>query len=157
MNLDGFIRFRMRDYEDKLKEIVDYAVEEYLLDQQYEEFISLLQYFVYFQEPLTSLVHLMHKKDHEFSILNENFTPIKAPPIGGMVAHMADQELEMEDVVVSTLIALSPDRVLIHTLEPDTLIISTICRIFGDRVELCSDCPQCSLFHNEIRSRDQGT
>lgn len=157
LHLDGFMRFRMRNYEEKLKEIVDYAVEEYLLDQQYEEFISLLQNFVYFQESLTPLVHLMHKKDHEFSILNERFTPIKAPAISGMVAHMADQELEMEDVVVSTLIALSPDRVLIHTLEPDALIISTIRRIFGDRVEICSDCPQCSLFHHENRRRDQGT
>ncbi|SDF83215.1 putative sporulation protein YtxC [Fontibacillus panacisegetis] len=157
LNLDGFVRFRMREYEDTLKGIVDYAVEEYLLDQQYDEFISLLQYFVYFQEPLTSLVHLMHKKDHDFSILNEHFTPIKAPPASGMVARMADQELEMEDVVVSTLIALSPDRVLIHTLEPEALIISTIRRIFGDRVVLCSDCPQCSMFHHENRRRDQGT
>lgn len=157
VHLNGFVTFRLREYEDKLQEIVDYAVEEYLLDQQYEEFIGLLQYFVYFQEPLTPLVHLLHKGDQEFSILNEQFTPIKAPPISGVVARMADQELEMEDVVVSTLIALSPVRVLIHTLEPDALIISTICRIFGERVELCSHCPKCNLFHHHVRQRDQGT
>lgn len=157
VHLNGFVTFRLREYEDKLQEIVDYAVEEYLLDQQYEEFIGLLQYFVYFQEPLTPLVHLLHKGDQEFSILNEQFTPVKAPPISGVVAHMADQELEMEDVVVSTLIALSPVRVLIHTQEPDTLIISTICRIFGERVELCSHCPKCNLFYHHARKRDQGT
>lgn len=157
LHLEGYVRFRLKEYENKLKELVDFAVEEYLLDQQYQEFISLLQYFVYFQEPLTPLVHLMHKRDHEFSILNEQFTPIKAPPISGMVARMADQELEMEDVVVSTLIALSPDRVLIHTREPDALIISTICRIFGDRVELCPDCPKCTMFYHDLRQWDQGT
>lgn len=157
VHLNGFITFRLREYEDKLQEIVDYAVEEYLLDQQYEEFIGLLQYFVYFQEPLTPLVHLLHKGDHEFSILNEQFTSITAPQISGVVARMGDQELEMEDIVVSTLIALSPVRVLIHTNEPNALIISTISRIFGERVELCSHCPKCNLFHHHVRKRDQGT
>ncbi|EES71086.1 putative sporulation protein YtxC [Paenibacillus sp. oral taxon 786 str. D14] len=156
LHLEGFVWFRLKAYEDKLREIVDYAVDEFLLDKQYEEFIGLLQYFVYFQEPLTPLVHLMHKHDHEFAILNEQFTPIRVPASGGVVARIADQEMQMEDVIVSTLISLSPDRILIHTQEPDAQVITTISRIFGDRVEICLLCPHCQLFHQETRRLDQG-
>ncbi len=157
LDLDGFIAFRLPDYKDKLRETVDIAMEEYLLDQQYEEFIHLLQYFVHFQEPLTPLIHLMHKEDHEFSMLNEHFTTISTPPCGGVVAKIADQEMEMEDMVVSTLISLSPNRIIIHTLHPESQIISTIRRIFGDRAEICLHCPQCQMFHQESRRADQGT
>ncbi|MEF2966900.1 putative sporulation protein YtxC [Paenibacillus sp. M1] len=157
LDLDGFISFRLADYMDELRETVDMAVEEYLLDRQYEEFIHLLQYFVHFQEPLTPLIHLMHKEDREFSILNEQFAKISTPPPGGVIAKIADQEMEMEDMVVSSLISLSPDRIIIHTLHPDAQIIATIRRIFGDRAELCLGCPHCRPFHQEARRRDQGT
>ncbi|RCX17414.1 putative sporulation protein YtxC [Fontibacillus phaseoli] len=157
LDLDGFIAFRLPEYRDKLRETVENAMEEYLLDQQYEEFIHLLQYFVHFQEPLIPLIHLMHKEDHEFHILNEQFSKISVPSQGGVVAQIADQEMEMEDMIVSTLISLSPDRILIHTLEPEAQIILTIRRIFGDRVELCLHCPRCQLFHQEQFHRDQGT
>lgn len=156
LHLDGFAMFRLKAYEDKLREIVDFAVDEYLLDKQYEEFIGLLQYFVYFQEPLTPLVHLMHKHGHEFAILNEQFTPVHVPASGGVVARIADQEMQMEDVIVSTLISLSPDKILIHTQDPDAQVITTISRIFGDRVELCLLCPHCKPFHQEFRRLDQG-
>jgi putative sporulation protein YtxC len=151
LHLDGFALFRLKSYEDKLREIVDFAVDEFLLDKQYEEFIGLLQYFVYFQEPLTPLVHLMHKHGHEFAILNEQFTPVHVPASGGVVARIADQEMQMEDVIVSTLISLSPDKILIHTQDPDALVITTISRIFGDRVEICLHCPHCKPFHQEFR------
>lgn len=154
IHLEGFLAFRIKGYEALLRETIDFAVDEYLLDKQYEEFISLLQYFVYFQEPLTPLVHLMHKQDHEFAILNEQFTPVNTSS-SGVVARIADQEMEMEDVIVSTLISLSPDRILIHTLDPKAKVIETIRRIFGERVEICLLCPHCKSFHRQVRHLDQ--
>ena len=151
LHIDGFITFRLKEYRAKLKEIVDFAVDEYLLDKQYEEFIGLLQYFVYFQEPLTPLVHLMHIRGNEFSVLNQDFSSVSVSSVSGVVARIADQELEMEDIVVSTLISLSPSRIVIHTRDPEVVIISTIRRIFGDRVELCLLCPHCNFLHQGAR------
>lgn len=156
VDLDGFITFRLQNYGMKLREMVDYAVEEFLLDKQYEDFIELLQYFVYFQEPLTPFIHVMHKRGSEFIILNEGFKQIEASS-GDVVMRMADQELQMEDVIVSTLISLSPERILLHTRDPEALAITTIKRIFGDRVQLCLRCPKCKDFHQGTRQRDQVT
>ncbi|MNJ29830.1 putative sporulation protein YtxC [Paenibacillus bouchesdurhonensis] len=153
LDLDGFITFRLQNYGMKLREMVDYAVEEFLLDKQYEDFIELLQYFVYFQEPLTPFIHVMHKRGSEFIILNERLKQIEASS-GDVVMRMADQELQMEDVIVSTLISLSPERILLHTRDPEALAITTIRRIFGERVQLCLRCPQCKEFHQGTRQRD---
>ncbi|AZK48195.1 putative sporulation protein YtxC [Paenibacillus lentus] len=152
-DLDGFITFRLHNYGLKLREMVDYAVEEFLLDKQYEDFIELLQYFVHFQEPLTPFIHVMHKRGSEFIILNDRLKQIEASS-GDVVMRMADQELQMEDVIVSTLISLSPERILLHTRDPEALAIKTIRRIFGERVQLCLRCPQCKDFHQSTRQRD---
>jgi len=154
IDLDGFVMFRLQNYGLKLREMIDYAVEEFLLDKQYEDFIALLQYFVYFQEPLTPFIHVMHKQGSEFVVLNEGFTQIEVSS-GDVVMRLADQELQMENMIVSTLISLSPERILLHTCEPEALAIKTIRQIFGDRVELCLSCPECKDFPQEARQRDQ--
>ena len=67
LNLDGFMTFRLQSYEQELREMAEYAVDEFMLDQQYEEFVSLLKYFVYFQEPKMPLVHVIHKGKRTFA------------------------------------------------------------------------------------------
>ncbi|WP_055109004.1 putative sporulation protein YtxC [Paenibacillus ihumii] len=156
IDLDGFVTFRLQDYGMKLREMVDYAVEEFLLDKQYEDFIGLLQYFVYFQEPLTPFIHLMHRRGSEFVIMNEGLKQIEASS-GDVIMRLADQEMQMEDVIVSTLISLSPERILLHTRDPEALAIKTIQRIFGQRVQLCLRCPKCKDFMQGTRQRDQVT
>ncbi|WP_433943924.1 putative sporulation protein YtxC [Paenibacillus sp. SN-8-1] len=145
LNLDGFIAFRMKEYMDQIRETLDYVVDEYLLDKQYEEFIGLLKYFVHFQETQIGVVHLIHMGGSEFTIYNEHMMPLEAA-VGGVVAQIADNELELGDVIVSSLISLSPGRIVVHTLEPEVQIISTIRQIFGERIEMCEYCPRCKAF-----------
>ena len=51
LNLEGFVRFRTKDYWDFLCETVDSAADAYLINREYQEFIRLLRYFVELQEP----------------------------------------------------------------------------------------------------------
>jgi putative sporulation protein YtxC len=149
LHVEGFISFWLKEYTQLLQDTMQYAIEEYLLDRQYEEFISLLQYFVYYQEPLTPVLHLVHDHDSEFNILNEQFNEVNVNYVQGVVARIADQELEMEDAIVSTLITLSPARIVLHTMEPQAVIITTIKRIFGERVEVCTGCTTCQMIHGQ--------
>ncbi|WP_185897372.1 putative sporulation protein YtxC [Paenibacillus zeisoli] len=154
LNLDGFMTFRMKEYLDQIRETLDYVVDEYLLDKQYEEFIGLLKYFVHFQETQIEVVHLMHTGGSEFTIYNEHMMPLEAAVVEGVVARIADNELELEDVIVSSLISLSPGRIIVHTREPEIQIISTIRQIFGERIEMCEYCPRCKASLD--RGRKQG-
>ncbi len=116
---------------EELHEVIDYAVDEFLMERQYQEFISLLKYFVYIQEAKTPAAHLMHKGGSEFTILNDQLQPIDANQFDSSFSiELLDKDINFEDMIVSTLITVSPEQIYIHTREPDVQIISTISQIF---------------------------
>ncbi|PYE52640.1 putative sporulation protein YtxC [Paenibacillus barcinonensis] len=150
--LEGLMNFRIRSYRQELQELVEYALDEFWMDRQYEEFMGLLKYFVFFQETKVPLIHLIHKDKHEFQVLDAglNLLPVKKEE--QVVVEMPGIELEMdiEDMIVSTLISISPEKVMLHTSTPELPIISTICQIFEDKVEICHQCPECEVLRSGL-------
>jgi putative sporulation protein YtxC len=143
LNINGFVRFRLHDYIEELHEVVEYAIDEYLMEKQYQEFISLLKYFVYIQDAKIPAAHLMHKGENDFELLNERLEPIETKQMDGFVVEMVDKEISYEDMIVSTLITVSPQKVYIHTREPEMQVIKTIQQIFEERANLCTYCASC--------------
>ncbi|MCR8644851.1 putative sporulation protein YtxC [Paenibacillus sp. N1-5-1-14] len=151
LNLDGYMRFRLGEYMEELREIVEYAIDEYTMEQQYQEFISLLKYFVYIQEAKVPIAHLIHKGGHEFEILNELMQPINPADFEStLTMEHLEKDMNFEDMIVSTLITVSPASIFIHTREPDLSIIKTIRQIFEDRTEVC---PSCRICHHYLGER----
>ncbi|NHN29234.1 putative sporulation protein YtxC [Paenibacillus agricola] len=150
LNIDGFIKFRLNEYTEELREVIEYAVDEFLMDRQYKEFISLLQYFVYIQEAKVPFVHLLHKGGNEFMLLDDKMEPVDTSESNTtLTMELLEKDINFEDVIVSTLISVSPKLIYIHTREPSLQIIQTISQIFENRVELCT---YCFLCHNLDRS-----
>ncbi|MEK8126980.1 putative sporulation protein YtxC [Paenibacillus filicis] len=150
LHLDGLLRFRLQSYKQELRDVVEYAVDEFVMDRQYQEFISLLQYFVYIQEAKIPFVHLVHKGGNEFTLLNDRMEQIETDdPDAIVTVEMLEKDMNFEDMIVSTLITVSPQTIYIHTREPDAQVIKTIRQIFENRVELCGYCRLC---HNLDRS-----
>lgn len=145
IHLDGVLRFRMQSYKKELHEIVEYALDEFYMDRQYEEFMSLLKYFVYFQETKVPLVHVVHKDQHEFVLYDEYMRPMVLPPDESVIMEMPGIELEMEveDMIISRLISISPKKMKLHTQTRDFPVIRSITQIFEDRVEICHNCRHC--------------
>jgi hypothetical protein len=42
--VEGFLRFRLKDFGSEMEELVDKVIEEYLVEKEYNEFIKLLKY-----------------------------------------------------------------------------------------------------------------
>lgn len=153
VNLEGLLFFRLLGYRNELRETVDYAVDEYLLDKQYQEFISLLKYFVFIQKTKVSSVHLLHKGGADFVLLNEKKEPIHPSAATGEITfETLEKELNFEDIIVSTLITVAPARIYIHSRTPELAVIKTIRQIFEDRACLC-DCKDCNLL-DDGRAQD---
>jgi len=151
LNMEGLVRFRLKRYHEQLRDIVEYAIDEYTADRQYEEFISLLKYFVYIQEVKIPSAHLIHKGDHEFSLLNERMEPIEVKQPDPFVIDMIDREINFEDMIVSALISVSPQKLVIHTRHPESQVIKTIRHIFEDRASVCTACPRCRPLLGECK------
>lgn len=156
LNLEGFLRFRLCDYMEELREVVIYAIDEYTMDQQYQEFISLLKYFVYIQEAKIPVAHLIHKGGHEFVILNDLLEPIDMNEFDSTFKlEVLEKDINFEDMIVSTLITVSPAHIYIHTREPDMPVIHTITQIFEDRTRTCSYCRMCHSYLGDANKQDQ--
>ncbi|MBB6669677.1 putative sporulation protein YtxC [Cohnella nanjingensis] len=145
LNIDGFIRFRMRDYEAEICEAAETAVEERLMERQYQEFMSLLQTMVEWQEVRVQAVHVLHGGGHAFQLLDEKMRPLEREhdPDGLRRADAGPEEddQEEESMLVSRLLAVSPRHLYIHTPEPDAQVIRTLMGIFGERA-VCTVMPK---------------
>jgi putative sporulation protein YtxC len=126
------------------------------MDKQYQEFISLLQYFVYIQDAKIPSAHLMHQGGHQFILLNDQFKPIETTQLDTwFTIEMLDKEVNFEDMIVSTLITVAPQQIYIHTREPEAQIIKTIMQIFEGRFSICDYCRQCVLLLGDRQKKDQ--
>lgn len=141
--LDGFVRFRLKDYIEQLEETVDKAIDEYLMDREYKEFIKLLRHFVDLQESKRQIVNVVFGND-EFYLLDENSSIIEKD-LGFDMLTKGNSDFNVEDMLVSTLINIAPKRIVLHgSLGKEKRdMINALYNIFEGRVSFCSHCDLC--------------
>lgn len=142
--VDGFIRFRLKEYVAELRDATEKAVDEFLMEREYREFIQLLQYFVEVQEPRMELVHLHVSESGGFKLFDEQMQPVRSDCMEGFFLDMLESELNFEDLLISALINIAPRKIQIHRTGHNnhSVMMDTIKSVFAGRV---SECPGCSL------------
>ncbi|MTI96191.1 MAG: hypothetical protein FH749_12025 [Firmicutes bacterium] len=135
INVEGFLRFRLQEYQRDLLTLINQSADDYLIEQEYQDFINLLKYFVEIQEPRYPEVHLLRIK-RELVLYDPDFSPIHREAVA---------DLEGIDAIVSTLVTAAPQRVIVHATKfaTDDELLTTINSIFDDRVCLCLGCERC--------------
>jgi putative sporulation protein YtxC len=143
--LEGFITFRLRDYVEEVEDAVDRAVDDFLMEREYREFIRLLKYFVDVQEPRMEHVHVLVRPGGSFKLVDEDGSAIRSEYLEEFVVEMVDSEVNYEDLLISALITLAPKAVTLHTQTTHEWdeSIETIKGVFTDRVHFCDD--ECTL------------
>ncbi|MDH7479933.1 MAG: putative sporulation protein YtxC, partial [Syntrophomonadaceae bacterium] len=143
--IDGLVRFRLKEYLNQLKEAMEMAVEEHLLEREYHEFIRLLQYFVEIQEPRVAQAHVMMHSGGTFRIFDANGNPVGNEYMEGFLLDVVDSSINYEDLLISALITIAPRQIIIHTAESGRLTgaIDAIERVFGKKVATCNGCREC--------------
>lgn len=143
--LDGFVNFRLKDYIKDLEEIVEKAVDEFLMEREYREFIRLLRYFVEIQEPKVDVVHVIVSYDNKYILLDEHKNEITNECIREFANEISAGEINYDDLLVSSLITLAPKKIIIHSLGQfkNKELLETIKNVFSGRVGICSGCEAC--------------
>lgn len=142
--IDGFINFRLKDYKKRLVDIIDKVVDEYMMDLEYKEFIRVLKYFVEVQEPRIAQVHVVVSDSGTFKIIDSGGTTVSQNPLENLISN-APNEINYEDLLISTLITIAPYSITIHNVNEDKMpnVIETIKMIFQERVIVCPGCDIC--------------
>ncbi len=135
INIEGFVRFRLQDYQRELLNLINQSADDLMIEKEYQDFINLLKYFVEIQQPRFPEMHLMHRDegtvlcDNKFKVLHKE----------------ENQDIEGADAIVSTLVTAAPNDIIVHVnnFSGDNELVSTVQQIFDARVKLCFGCEHC--------------
>ena len=146
--LTGFINFRIKNYMTILEDVVDEAVNSFVVEKEYLEFISLLKMYVNSQNSNCDIVHLIYNNNNS-TLLDKDKNQINVSDDIFKAKYLSDISFSSNDYALNTLLTLVPKKIHIHLI--DNCIdefIHTISLIFENKVEICTDCSICKIYKN---------
>ena len=145
MILDGFVYFRLRAYLAYLDEVVDSGVNQFVIEKEYREFISLLRVYVESKVPEYNLLHLIYING-ESILLDEKRNIVSISENIYNAKYLSDISFSSNDFALNTLLCLLPRRIEIHLIDDEDEFINTLKLIFEGRVTICKDCNICKTY-----------
>ena len=127
--INGFVNFRLEDYKNELKNLCHDAAEELYAMREYDEFLSMLSFFISVQSPKEAVVHIV-KRGGTLRLLNKRLRDITDKY--SEEALFEDESFSTEDVVLSALITIAPRKIVIHDVRDAMRIYETIISVFPD-------------------------
>ena len=143
--LDGFVYFRLKEYFKVLDYIVDSAVNQFVIEREYTEFIDLLKIYVNSKLPSQETIHLIYING-ESILLDEQKNIVSVSENIYNAQYLSDITFSSNDFALNTLLNLLPSKIEIHLISEEDEFINTIKLIFEDRVSLCTDCNICKTY-----------
>lgn len=154
INVRGFLDFRFKELREDIFKSIEKIVEKYMIEKEYNEFISLLKYFVEVQESKLDKVDIfVGSKEGEY-ILKDQFGN---DMMQGLVNELCENknifEISKDDLVISGLITTCPKKIVIHGAKKskNKELLNTIEKVFEDRVEFCNGCSECGILKDFIQ------
>lgn len=149
MNLDGFIRFRLKDYLDVLEYLVDLSVNNFIINREYDRFINLLVEYVDNKPSKIEQIHLIYLNQESILLdTNQNLIPIDSNILDAK--YLSDISFSSNDYALNTILKLLPNKLYVHILDKEDEFINTLRKIFKNRLYMCKDCNICNFYRLTI-------
>ena len=144
--LEGFIRFRLQKYMHILDNLVDSAVNSYIIEKEYIEFINLLKFYISSQIPSDKIIHLIYFHN-ESVLLDQEKNVIKIDTNLSNAKYISDITFSSNDYCLNTLLNILPKQIFIHLIDSnEDEFINTLKNIFGKKVTICFECEICQKY-----------
>lgn len=143
--LEGVVNFRVSDYVKILDSIVDMAVNKYIIEKEYKEFINLLKIYVNSTCTKVDVMHLIYING-ESILLDKDKNIVKIDKNIGNTKYLSDITFSSNDIALNTLLNLLPRTLKIHIIDKEDEFINTLKLIFDNRIEICKGCNICKTF-----------
>jgi putative sporulation protein YtxC len=113
----------------------------YLIENEYNEFIKLLQYFVEIQDPKMDEVHVLQQEDKRYILLDSNFKVIHNEMLEQLAREISDKEISHDDLLISSLITIAPCKITIHEYDKikNVELLNTINNVFTGKVVMSEE------------------
>ncbi|MBU3195345.1 putative sporulation protein YtxC [Clostridium algidicarnis] len=146
INIDGYIKFRVKELMVDIEDISNKVVENYMIEREYNEFIRLLKYFVDIQESKIDKINIIISKEGTYDVKDDKGNSILNTFVGDILENeFNDPSINTEDIIISGLITNVPNSIIIHGSSYclNKEFIETINKVFTYRVEICDGCNEC--------------
>lgn len=135
-SFESFLQFRLKEYRFRLVKYIEAAIDEYKLEQEYQNFVENLRTYVYIKQPLLDTLHIVFEE--EFCFYDKNLNELGADQLTYMIdeklSHIED--IDTESLVIAPLISIAPRVIYLYTDDQDYGLVQTIQNIFLERVEI---------------------
>ena len=149
----GFINFRLKDYLSILENVIDEAVNNFIIEKEYTEFVSLLKMYINSQSSSCNITHLIYNNETSI-LLDENKNVINISDDIFKTKFLSDITFSSNDYALNSLLTLLPKKIYIHLINNYIdEFIQTLLLIFENRIEICNDCNICNLYKNTINRK----
>lgn len=143
--LDGFVNFRLFEYNSIIEECVDTAVNKYIIDKEYREFIELLRGYINSQSPRTDTIHVIYSKSEPI-LMDEKQNIVVYDNQFEHPKYLSDISFSSKDYCLNALLNLLPKKIIIHMLVNEDEFVETLKLIFEKRLHICKECNICKTF-----------
>ena len=139
--LEGFVNFRLQNYLKNLDYVIDIAVNKYITDKEYNEFVNMLKLYISITPPSSPLVHLIYTKKKSILLDKEkNVIPVDEEDSIFNAKYLSDITFSLNDYTLNKLLTLMPKRLIIHLDNKSDEFINTLKLVFGKHCEICPGC-----------------
>lgn len=144
--VEGFVTFYLRDYLNEMKFSVELACEELRSQKEYNDFVNLLRYFVDTQAPRIKEVNLMLGESGIFYLWDGEGSKIDEQFMNYYLDDMLMDEINLDDVLVSILITIAPQKIILHNTAnlTESEPVQMIRKVFKERIAECLSCERCN-------------
>lgn len=137
VSIEGFVNFRLKEFEEELEEIVEECVQDYLLELEYVEFINMLKYFLSVQSSKYLAVEVVYGDDILIYADGKNITH---ECLNDFSREVTCTEANTDDFLLNSLISIAPKRVVVKQKKMlNDEIKKTLLGIFGDKIKITAE------------------
>lgn len=143
--VEGVANFRINEYIKILDNIVDMAVNKYIIEKEYREFINLLKVYVNSTSSKTDMLHLIYTNG-ESILLDKDKNIIQVDYNLNNAKYLSDITFSSNDIALNTLLSLLPKKIEVHLINGEDEFINTLNLIFENRIKICTSCNICKTY-----------
>lgn len=144
----SFIDFRLKEYKDLIDKKIDLAVNQFLIDKEYIEFVNILRLYINSESSSSNLEHLhLIYKNKDSIIIDDNKNIVSCNDNITKAKYISDITFSSNDLALNTLLNLLPHKITIHLVDGfQDEFIETLKLIFQNKITICEDCDICNMY-----------
>ncbi len=136
ISFDSFSKFRLKELQERLLQIVDLAIEEYKMEQEYQMFVHMLREYLASRELKMKTIHL-YSTGYGFRFFDEDMKEISRQELTKAIDKrlLTNHPLYVDSYTIAPLLSLAPEKIFVYG-NGDHQLIRTLENIFEERVDL---------------------